>query len=61
MWYWLKEYTNRAKEQRSEINSQRSSHHSATKTNLTRKNEVVGSIPSLVQWVKDPELPCAIA
>ena len=26
-------------------------------TNPTRNHEVVGSIPSLTQWVKDPALP----
>ena len=26
-------------------------------TNPTRNHEVVGSVPALVQWVKDPALP----
>ena len=34
-----------------------SSHRGTAETNPTRKHEVVGSIPGLTQWVKDPELP----
>ena len=33
-----------------------SSHHGAAETNPTRNHEVVGSIPGLTQWVKDPVL-----
>ena len=33
-----------------------SSHHGAAETNPTRNHEVLGLIPGLTQWVKDPEL-----
>ena len=35
----------------------KSSRHGAAEMDLTRNDEVVGSIPSVVQWVKDPALP----
>ena len=33
-----------------------SSHRGTAEMNPTRNHEVVGSIPGLVQWVKDPAL-----
>ena len=33
------------------------SHRGAKETNLTRSQEVVGSIPGLAQWVRDLVLP----
>ena len=34
----------------------RRSHHGAAEMNLTRNHQVVGSIPGLPRWVKDPAL-----
>ena len=42
------------------INTIWSSHRGAAEMNLTRNHEVTGSIPGLVQWVKDPVLPWAV-
>ena len=38
------------------LKNTRSSHCGAAEANLTRNHEVVGSIPELTQWVKDPVL-----
>ena len=37
--------------------SNRNSRHGAVEMNLTRNHEIMGSIPGLVQWVKDLVLP----
>ena len=42
------------------IGEHRSSRHGAEETNVTRNDEVVGSIPGLAQWVKEPVLPWAV-
>ena len=34
-----------------------SSCHGIVEMNLTRNHEVVGSIPGLTQWIKDPVFP----
>ena len=35
----------------------KSSYCGAAEANLTRNHEVVGSIPGLAEWVKEPALP----
>ena len=40
----------------SEELTSRSAHRGAVETNPTENHEVVGLIPALAQWVKDPAL-----
>ena len=45
---------------RSKILARRSSHYGLAETNLTSTHEDAGSIPGLIQWVKDLALPQAL-
>ena len=51
----IKSQEKRTKKERNKKESW-SSHHGTAEANLTRNHEVVGSIPGLDQWVRDPVL-----
>ena len=46
----------RGKRERGIESGHKSSHRGSVVRNLTRTHEVVGLIPDLAQWVKDPVL-----
>ena len=51
-------YTNVFKKTCDFLKRSQSSHRGAVEMNPTRNHEVVGSIPGLTQWIKDPAVSC---